>query len=67
MGDTRVVNSQKQVHFLGFGWIDDCDKPNEKIYAEDMYENGNKIGNVDGSTIGDSDGDINNMIGTMGD
>lgn len=67
IGDTRVVNGQKQVYFLGFGWIEDENKPNEDIFAEDMYENGNKIGATDGSTVVDSDGDINKMVGTMGD
>lgn len=46
MGDTRVVNGQKQCYFLGFGWIDDNDEPNECIYAKDMYENGNKVGTM---------------------
>ena len=46
MGDTRVVDGQKQCYFLGFGWIDDNDEPNECIYAEDMYENGNKVGTM---------------------
>lgn len=63
MGDTRTIDGQKQVYFLGFGWIEDNDEPNVGItvdgdgdinkmvgsmsgvtYAEDMYENGNKIG-----------------------
>ena len=66
MGDTRVVNGQKQCYFLGFGWIDDTDEPNECIYAEDMYENGNKIGSMGGGTLVDGDGDINKIVGTMG-
>lgn len=65
MGDTRVANGQKQCYFLGFGWIDDTDEPNECIYAEDMYENGNKIGSMGGGTLVDGDGDINKMVGTM--
>ncbi len=60
MGDTRMVNGQEQVYFLGFGWIEVSDEPNECIFAEDMYENGNKIG-----VMGMSDGDINKMVGTM--
>lgn len=28
MGDIRTVNGQKQVYFLGFGWIDDNEEPN---------------------------------------
>ena len=59
MGDTRVVNGQKQSYFLGFGWIDDMGE-NECIYVEDMYENGNKIG-----IMGQSDGDINKIVGIM--
>ncbi len=65
MGDTRTIDGQKQVYFLGFGWIEDSDEPSVGIvvdgdgdinkmvgsmggstYAEDMYENGNKIGNM---------------------
>lgn len=65
MGDTRVVDGQKQVYFLGFGWIEDNDSPNECIYLEDMYENGNKVGIIGGSIIGESDGDINKMVGIM--
>lgn len=67
MGDTRVVDGQKQVYFLGFGWIEDNDTPNEGVYAEDMYENGNKVGSMGGGTFVDGDGDINKMVGTMGD
>lgn len=65
MGDTRIVGGQKQVYFLGFGWIDDNDEPNECIYAEDMYENGNKIAIMGSGIIGQSDGDINKMVGRM--
>ena len=65
MGDTRVVDSQKQVYFLGFGWIDDNKEPNECIYVEDMYENGNKIGIMGGGSLIDGDGDINKMVGIM--
>lgn len=59
MGDTRIVNGQKQSYFLGFGWIDDMGE-NECIYVEGMYQNGNKIG-----IMGQSDGDINKIVGTM--
>ena len=65
MGDTRIVDGQKQVYFLGFGWIEDNDMPNECEYAEDMYENGNKIGSMGGGTFVDGEGDINKMVGTM--
>jgi len=65
MGDTRTVDGQKQSYFIGFGWIDDNDKPNECIYVEDMYENGNKIGSMGGGTFLDGEGDINKMVGRM--
>lgn len=64
MGDTRIVNGQKQSYFLGFGWVDDMGE-NEVIYCEGMYENGNKIGSMGGSTFVDGDGDINKMVGIM--
>lgn len=65
MGDTRVVNGQKQCYFLGFGWIDDNNESNQGVYVEDMYENGNKIGSMGGGTFVDGEGDINKMVGTM--
>lgn len=65
MGDTRTVDGQKQVYFLGFGWIDDNDTPNEAYYADDMYKNGNKVGIMGGGTLVDGDGDINKMVGIM--
>ena len=65
MSDTRTVDGQKQVYFLGFGWIDDNDTPNEAYNAEDMYENGNKVGSMGGGTLVDGDGDINKMVGIM--
>ena len=62
MGDTRIVNGQKQSYFLGFGWVDDMGE-NEVIYCEGMYENGNKIGSMGGGAFVDGDGDINKMVG----
>lgn len=64
MGDTRIVNGQKQSYFLGFGWVDNMGE-NEVIYCEGMYENGNKIGVMGSGTVVDSDGDINKMVGIM--
>ena len=46
MGDTRIVNGQKQSYFLGFGWVDYMGE-NEYIFEEGMYENGNKVGVMD--------------------
>jgi hypothetical protein len=58
MGDTRMVDGQKQVYFLGFGWIEDSGE-----YAADMYENGNKISIMGGGTVVDGGGDINKIVG----
>ena len=46
MGDTRIMNGQKQSYFLGFGWVDYMGE-NECIFEEGMYENGNKVGIMD--------------------
>lgn len=62
MDDTRVVDGQKQVYFLGFGWIENNYEPNECIYLEDIYENGNKIGMMGGVITGESNGDINRTL-----
>ena len=36
-----------KIYFEGFGWVDYEDGGTEGIYAEGMYENGNKIGAMD--------------------
>lgn len=35
-----------KIYVPGFGWIDDIGE-GEGTKAEDMYENGNKVGNMD--------------------
>lgn len=62
-GDTRIVNGQRQGYLLGFGWVDYMGE-NECIFEEGMYENGNKVGIMGGTTVG-SDGDINKQVGIM--
>lgn len=64
MGDTRIIDGKRQSYFLGFGWVDDMGE-NECTFAEDMYENGNKIGSMGGGNVVGSDGDINKMVGIM--
>lgn len=34
MGDTRIVDGQQQVYFLGFGWIESSDEPNIGIVVD---------------------------------
>ena len=45
--EQTVVDQQSNdtVYVLGFGWIE-SQGPNQVEYAEDMYENGNKIGSM---------------------
>jgi hypothetical protein len=68
MGDVRVVDGEKQVYILGFGWIKDEGGENVGTVAEDMYENGNKIGVMGGGTTVGNPGDelTGNKVGIMG-
>lgn len=62
-GATRIVDGKQQGYLLGFGWVDYMGE-NECIFEEGMYENGNKVGIMGGTTAG-SDGDINKQVGIM--
>ena len=53
------------IYINGFGWVADEGGGGVCEYADDMYENGNKIGSMGGGTFVDGDGDINKMIGIM--
>jgi len=44
--ETGVGSSADMVYVPGFGWIE-SQGPNQVEYAEDMYENGKKIGIMD--------------------
>lgn len=66
MGDVRIVNGEKQIYILGFGWIKDegggsvgttAGNPGDKL-------TGNKVGIMGGGTVG-SDGDVNKKVGVM--
>lgn len=47
MGATRTVDGQKQVYFLGFGWIDDNDEPNVAIFVDGDGEINKMVGCMD--------------------
>ncbi|WP_145997759.1 DUF6550 family protein [Marasmitruncus massiliensis] len=47
MGDTRTVDGQKQVYFLGFGWIDDNDEPNVAIFMDGDGDINKMVGCMD--------------------
>jgi len=67
MGDTRVVNGEKQIYILGFGWIkDEGGGSGTTIGSPGDELTGNKIGQMGGGTRVDGEGDINKMVGIMG-
>ncbi|MEG2619449.1 MAG: DUF6550 family protein [Oscillospiraceae bacterium] len=47
MGDTRTVDGQKQVYFLGFGWIDDNEEPNQGVYVDGDGDINKMVGRMD--------------------
>ncbi len=67
-GDVRVVDGEKQIYLLGFGWIKD--EGGESIGT--MIGNpgdqltGHKVGIMGGGTTVDGKGDINKQVGIMG-
>lgn len=46
-GAKAVIDGKPSVWIPGFGWIEDNGGGNIGTVAEDMYENGNKIGSMD--------------------
>jgi len=46
-GSKAVIDGKSSVWIPGFGWIEDNGGGNVGTVAEDMYENGNKIGSMD--------------------
>lgn len=68
MGDVRVVNGEKQIYILGFGWV----KDEGGVSQGSMVGNpgdvliGNKVGQMSGGTTVHGKGDINNQVGIMG-
>lgn len=46
-GSKAVIDGKPRVWIPGFGWIEDNGGGNVSTVAEDMYENGNKIGSMD--------------------
>lgn len=67
-GNVRVVEGERQVYLLGFGWIKDEGGGSVGTVAADMYENGNKIGIIrSGTTVGNPGDELTgNKVGIMG-
>ena len=54
-GAQKYIGGKLYMWVPGFGWIEYSGKPSVGITAEDMYENGNKIGSMGGEEPQDSD------------
>lgn len=67
-GEVRVVDGERQIYLLGFGWIKDESGESYGTFAADMYENGNKIGVMCGGTMVGNPGDklTGNKVGING-
>ncbi len=67
-GDVRVVDGEKQIYLLGFGWIKD---EGGGIIGTTVGNSGDeltghKVGVMGGGTTVDGKGDINKQVGIMG-
>jgi hypothetical protein len=64
-GDVRVVDGEKQVYLLGFGWIKDEGGGNVGTMVGNPGDEltGNKVGVMGGGTTIDGKGDINKQVG----
>lgn len=67
-GDVRVVDGEKQVYLLGFGWIKDEGSGSVGTMVGNPGDQltGHKVGIMGGGTTVDGKGDINKMVGVMG-
>lgn len=67
MGDIRVVDGEKQVYILGFGWIkgEGGGSVGTTVGSAGDKLTGNKVGIMGGTTV-DVKGDINKQVGIMG-
>lgn len=64
-GDVRVIDGEKQIYLLGFGWIkDEGENIGTTVGNPGDELTGNKVGQMGGATVG-SDGDINKQVGIM--
>jgi len=65
-GDVRVVDGEKQIFLLGFGWLKDEGANIGAMVGNPCDElTGNKVGIMGGATVG-NDGAINKQVGVMG-
>ena len=66
-GDVRVVDGEKQIYLLGFGWIKDEGGGSVGTMVGNPCDQltGHKVGIMDGGTTVDGKGDINKQVGVM--
>jgi len=65
-GDTRTIDGQKQVYFLGFGWIEDAGEPNIGIAVDGDGDINKMVGSMGGVTYAGDMYENGNKIGIMG-
>lgn len=67
-GDVRVVDGERQIYLLGFGWIKDEGGGSVGTTVGNSGDQltGHKVGIMGGGTTVDGKGDINKMVGIMG-
>ncbi len=67
-GDVRIVDGEKQIYLLGFGWIKDEGSGSVGTMVGNPGDQltGHKVGIMGGGTTVDGEGDINKMVGVMG-
>ena len=68
MGDVRVVNGEKQIYILGFGWIKDQGGGSQGTMVGNPGDEltGIKVGQMGDGTTVHGKGDINKQVGIMG-
>lgn len=67
-GDKAIIDEKPHIWIPGFGWIEDHSGESVGTFDANMYENGNKIGVIDGGTTVGNFGDelTGNKVGIMG-
>ena len=67
-GDKAIIDGKPHIWIPGFGWIEDHSGESVRTFDANMYENGNKIGVIDGGTTVGNFGDelTGNKVGIMG-
>lgn len=68
-GTIAVIDGNRCMWIPGFGWVKDegCGSQGTTVGSPGDELTGNKVGQMGGGTIADGKGDINKMVGIMGE